>query len=51
MGNLPYGERSAKHILFHLFKACVEYKKSEVGQQLAPQNQFNQGKWLVMRVV
>lgn len=29
MQDLPYGERSAKHILFHIFKQIVECKKQE----------------------
>lgn len=31
MGALPYGERSAKHILFHIFKKIVDFKKSDGG--------------------
>lgn len=27
--DLPFGERSAKHILFHIFKRIVEFKKQE----------------------
>lgn len=30
MPDLPFGERSAKHILFHIFKSVVEFKKSEI---------------------
>jgi intraflagellar transport protein 52 len=30
MQDLPYGERSAKHILFHIFRQIVEFKKQEV---------------------
>ena len=29
MGDLPFGERSAKHILFHIFKQIVNYKKQD----------------------
>lgn len=29
---LPFGERSAKHILFHIFKHVVEYKKQDAGK-------------------
>lgn len=32
MNDLPFGERSAKHILFHVFKHIVEYKKSDAGK-------------------
>lgn len=32
MNELPFGERSAKHILFHVFKHIVEYKKSDAGK-------------------
>ena len=31
MGDLPFGERSAKHILFHIFKKIVNYKKQDGG--------------------
>jgi hypothetical protein len=27
--DLPFGERSAKHILFHIFKQIVDYKKQD----------------------
>ncbi len=30
--DLPYGERSAKHILFHIFRQIVEFKKQEAGK-------------------
>ena len=29
MQELPFGERSAKHILFHIFKQIVNYKKQD----------------------
>jgi intraflagellar transport protein 52 len=29
MQDLPFGERSAKHILFHIFRQIVEFKKQE----------------------
>lgn len=29
---LPFGERSAKHILFNIFKQIVDYKKSDFGK-------------------
>jgi intraflagellar transport protein 52 len=32
MHELPYGERSAKHILFHIFKQVVDFKKSDFGK-------------------
>lgn len=32
---LPYGERSAKHILFHLFRQVVEFKKQDGGKPLS----------------
>jgi hypothetical protein len=32
MGELSYGERSAKHILFHIFKQIVDFKKRDFGQ-------------------
>lgn len=31
VGELPFGERSAKHILFHIFKTIVDYKKQDGG--------------------
>ena len=31
MQDLPFGERSAKHILFHIFKRIVNYKKQDGG--------------------
>jgi hypothetical protein len=31
MADLPDGERSAKHILFHIFKKIMDYKKSDGG--------------------
>lgn len=30
--DLPYGERSAKHILFHIFRQIVEFKKQDTGK-------------------
>lgn len=30
--NLPFGERSAKHILFHIFKQIVDFKKQDFGK-------------------
>ena len=30
-GELPFGERSAKHVLFHIFKQIVDWKKQESG--------------------
>ena len=32
MNELPFGERSAKHILFHVFRHIVEYKKQDAGK-------------------
>ena len=32
MQDLPYGERSAKHILFHIFRQIVEFKKQDTGK-------------------
>jgi len=29
---LPFGERSAKHILFHIFKQIVDFKKTDSGK-------------------
>ena len=29
MHELPFGERSAKHILYHIFKQIVNYKKQD----------------------
>jgi hypothetical protein len=29
MQDLPYGERSAKHILYHIFKQIVNWKKQD----------------------
>jgi intraflagellar transport protein 52 len=34
---LPFGERSAKHILFHVFKHIVEYKKQDAGKAFLEQ--------------
>jgi intraflagellar transport protein 52 len=31
--NLPFGERSAKHILFHIFKQIVDFKKQDFGKE------------------
>jgi intraflagellar transport protein 52 len=30
--DLPFGERSAKHILFHIFKQIVDFKKQDPGK-------------------
>ena len=30
--DLPFGERSAKHILFHIFKQIVDFKKQDGGK-------------------
>jgi intraflagellar transport protein 52 len=30
--SLPFGERSAKHILFHIFKQIVDFKKQDFGK-------------------
>lgn len=32
MHELPYGERSAKHILFHIFRQIVDFKKQDAGK-------------------
>ncbi len=32
MENLPFGQRSAKHILFHVFKQIVDFKKRDGGK-------------------
>lgn len=32
VGELPFGERSAKHILFHIFQKIVNYKRSDGGE-------------------
>ncbi len=32
MENLPFGQRSAKHILFHIFKQVVDFKKQDGGK-------------------
>ena len=31
-GELPFGERSPKHILFHIFKQIMDFKKSDGGK-------------------
>lgn len=31
--SLPYGERSAKHILYHIFKQIVDFKKQDFGKE------------------
>jgi intraflagellar transport protein 52 len=40
--DLPYGERSAKHILFLIFKRIVDFKRSDGGGP-APAYEFNGG--------
>ena len=35
MQELPFGERSAKHILFHIFRQVVEFKKQDGGKPLS----------------
>ena len=32
-GELPFGERSPKHILFHIFKQIVDFKKTDAGKE------------------
>ena len=32
MENLPFGKRTAKHILFHVFKQIVDFKKRDGGK-------------------
>lgn len=34
--DLPFGERSAKHILLHIFKQLVDFKKQDGGESLLP---------------
>jgi intraflagellar transport protein 52 len=41
MQDLPYGERSAKHILFHIFRQIVEFKKQEATK--FDDGQYNSG--------
>jgi len=36
MGQLPFGARSAKHILFHIFKQIVDFKKQDGGKSAEP---------------
>lgn len=36
VAQLPFGEKSAKHILFHVFKKITEYKKSDFGKTVQP---------------
>ncbi len=36
IANLPFGERSAKHILFYIFKQIAEFKKQDPGNKTAP---------------
>jgi len=36
MGQLPFGARSAKHILFHIFKQIVDFKKRDGGKSSEP---------------
>jgi len=43
MGELPFGERSAKHILFHIFKKIVDFKKSDGGVTEEPVGVSNGG--------
>ena len=45
MSQLPYGEKSAKHILFHVFKKITDFKKQDFGKssesdQLGPVQAF-----------
>jgi hypothetical protein len=35
---LPFGERSAKHILFHIFKQIVDFKKQDAGKSSSYQD-------------
>ena len=43
--SLPFGERSAKHILFHIFKQIVDFKKQDFGKNdmliTYPENSYN----------
>ena len=32
MQDLPFGHRSAKHILYHIFKQIVDFKKADGGK-------------------
>ena len=36
VAELPFGEKSAKHILFHIFRQIVEFKKQDGGRVLGP---------------
>ena len=36
MENLPFGQRSAKHILFHIFKQIVDFKRQDGGKPDEP---------------
>jgi hypothetical protein len=36
VNQLPFGEKSAKHILFHIFKKITDYKKSDFGKAVQP---------------
>lgn len=36
LGDLPFGEKGAKHILFHIFRHIVEFKKQDGGRALNP---------------
>jgi len=36
MGQLPFGARSAKHILFHIFRQIVDFKKQDGGKSSEP---------------
>lgn len=36
VAELPFGEKGAKHILFHIFRQIVEFKKQDGGRVLGP---------------
>jgi hypothetical protein len=43
MQDLAKGEKSAKHILFHIFKQIVDFKKQDTGKLKNDRHSFNNG--------
>lgn len=41
--DLPYGERSAKHILFHIFRQIVEFKKQDTTNKYGGADGYGNG--------
>ena len=43
MGQMPFGARSAKHILYHIFRQIVDFKKQDGGQSSSGMAQTDYG--------